>query len=463
MEAPPSACGTPSPIRRSSEQCSYYKSTFMLAVTSLTMSSATALLPQQQQQQQPNNASLSASMSNSTAASSPDPPPLTTRVVSFLIKHHLPLGIVVGVVLGALYPPPGRWLSALPTTTIAICFIFCVQGLRLDTEEAKDALRSYRASLYGFITILFLSPFLSFPLQWMPLDPPELTYGLCLFLCMPTTISTGVIFTRESHGNASLALLLCIGTTLLSIPLMPFTIPFFALRSVNDVSFDTGKFLLNLCLTILLPLVIGKGVRQFVPHAPAYIQRAEPVLKYGSSIALLALPFMQISNSAELITQLSVVVLLMTVEFSIVLHGVMLLCNWLVCHYGRSPLLLDDGKVKAIVFCCSEKTLAIAVAVLPLLPWDEQRKGAMSVAIIIVHLVQTTVDGVLASLWGARYLTQEAERTKREAVVDGTVGGVTELAQNVYVKMVEEEKEERKEDTRATDSFIVHIVRNAAA
>ena len=152
-------------------------------------------------------------------------PSLFTRITSFLIKHHLPLGISLAVLLGALYPPPGRWLSTFPTTTIAICLIFCVQGLRLDTEEAKDALRSYRATLWGVAMILFITPFLSFPLQWMPLDPPELTYGLCLFLCMPTTISTGVIFTRESHGNSSLALLLCIGTTLLSIPLMPFTIP----------------------------------------------------------------------------------------------------------------------------------------------------------------------------------------------------------------------------------------------
>ena len=59
-------------------------------------------------------------------------------------------------------------------------------------------------------------------------------------------------------------------------------------------------------------------------------------------------------------------------------------------------------------------------------------------------------------MWGSRYLAQEAERKKREAA-DG--GAVTEMATeggpNVYVKMVEEEKEERKDDTsRSTESFI---------
>jgi len=392
-------------------------------------------------------------------------PSLLRRIVSFLIKHHLPIGIALAVFLGALYPPPGRWLSTFPTTTVAICLIFCIQGLRLDTEEAKDALRSYRATLYGFIMILFLTPFFSFPLQWMPLDPPELTYGICLFLCMPTTISTGVIFTRESHGNSSLALLLCIGTTLLSIPLMPFTIPFFALRSSGsaDVSFDTTAFLLNLCLTIGLPLLVGKGVRQFVPRAPSYIDRGEAVLKYVSSVALLVLPYMQISNSADLITGMSVTALLMTLEFSIVLHVVLLAVNWAVCHYGRSVLLLDDGKVKALVFCASEKTLAIAVAVLPLLPWDEQRKGAMAVGVIICHLVQTTMDGTLASLWGGRFLQQEVERKQREAAggVSGNSAAIELPEQSqggVYMKMVEEEKEERKEERKEAVPFTPSII-----
>ena len=311
--------------------------------TALTPMSSLAALAQHPQQQSHRSVQPPSSVIlPSIRAAPPSPPSLCARVTSFLIKHHLPIGIVLGVLLGALYPPPGLWLASFPTTTIAICFIFCVQGLRLDTEEAKDALRSYRATLYGAAMILFVSPFLSFPLQWMPLDPPELTYGLCLFLCMPTTISTGVIFTREAHGNSSLALLLCIGTTLLSIPLMPFTIPFFALRSVSDVSFDTGAFLLNLCLTIGLPLVIGKSVRQFVPRAPEYIERGEPVLKYGSSVALLALPYMQVCNSAELITRLSVTALLTTLEFSIVLHLVLLAGNWLVCHYG--PLAATAGR-----------------------------------------------------------------------------------------------------------------------
>ena len=421
------------------------------------MSSAAG--PQQQLlQQQSAPVTHTAGLPVAAAPAPPSQRSLFTRVTSFLLKHHLPLGITFAVFLGALYPPPGRWLSTFPTTTIAICFIFLIQGLRLDTEEAKDALRSYRATLFGLVMILFLSPFLSFPLQWMPLEPAELTYGLCLFLCMPTTISTGVIFTREAHGNSSLALLLCIATTLLSIPLMPFTIPFFALRSVNDVSFDTAAFLLNLFLTIGLPLVIGKGVRQFVPRAASYVTRGEAVLKYVSSIALLVLPFMQVSNSAELITQMSLVTLLMTLEFSIVLHLVLLAGNWLVCHYGRSLLLLDDGKVKAIVFCASEKTLAIAVAVLPLLPWDEQRKGAMAVAVIIVHLVQTTMDSTLASLWGGRYIAQEAERKRREAAVDGAgqVWPQPTDRQDVYVKMSEEEvKEERKEDAQSTHRAIV--------
>ena len=98
------------------------------------MSAAAAAVPQEQQRQQlPVHPQHSNALSTTPSA----PSLLHTRIISFILKNHLALGIVLGVFLGALYPPPGRWLSTFPITTIAICFIFVVQGLRLDTQEAK--------------------------------------------------------------------------------------------------------------------------------------------------------------------------------------------------------------------------------------------------------------------------------------------------------------------------------------
>jgi predicted Na+-dependent transporter len=332
------------------------------------------------------------------------------------LKHHLPISLLLLILLGAAWPEPGQWLSQLPITSIAICLIFFLQGLKLETEEAKDALRSVRAIVYGFSFILFLSPFLAFALRLFPLEPADLTVGLCLFLTMPATISTGVIFTREAHGNGSLALLLCVGTTLLSIPIMPLTIPFFAL-SGDAAGFDTANFLLNLCLTILLPLAVGKGAKELLPTVNTLVQRHSNFMKYVSSAALLLLPFIQVSRSHDEIAALSFGSLLLTLIEGSVAHVVLLAANVVVCRYGSSLLHLDEGKRRAIIMCCSEKTLAIAVAVLPLMSYSEERKGVLAVAIVIAHLTQIVMDGLLASWWRSR---TEDEWKRKAAETTGT-------------------------------------------
>lgn len=357
---------------------------------------------------------------------SPAQPSLLAQNWAFFLRHHLALGIFLGVVIGAVWPEPGQSLSHLPLTSIAIFIIFLVQGLRLETEEAKDALKSWRASLYGFLYILALSPFLSYPVRLLPLDPADLTVGLCLFLTMPGTISSGVVFTRECYGNASLALLLCVGTTLVSIVTMPFTIPFFALSGA-DTAIDRVNFLLNLCLTILLPLVIGKAVRELVPHALHYIDRFATALKYTSSISLILLPFIQVSNATQQIRALSFTALAYTTAISALIHVAFLGSNLAVTRGFRGWLQLDVGKEKAVVICCSERTLAIAVAVLPLLTWDEGGKGVIVVAVIIAHLVQTVMDGALASWWRAKTDEEQARR------------GQDEGEQRRYVEMTETE------------------------
>ena len=343
--------------------------------------------------------------------SSPPPPPtpsLAAQNWAFFLRHHLALGIVIGVAVGALWPAPGRALSAIPFTTIAIALIFFIQGLKLETEEAKDALKSWRASLYGFVFILFLSPFLCFPVRWLPLEPAGLTVGLCLFLTMPGTISSGVVFTRECYGNASLALLLSVGTTLVSIVTMPFTIPFFALSGGADI--DRWAFLINLCLTILLPLAVGKSIRQCVPRALHWIERTSTATKYTMSIALLLLPFIQVSNSTDQIRELSFTAVLYTVVLGSLIHVVLLAVNVLVCRFFAGALQLDLAKQRAIVLCCSEKTLAIAVAILPLLAYDEGAKGVVVVAVIIAHLAQIVMDGILSSYWKSK-TDEERART----------------------------------------------------
>ena len=308
--------------------------------------------------------------------------------------------------VGIVWPTPGQWLSAPGLTFAAIFVIFLIQGLKLDTREARDALLSWRAVLLGLLDILLVSPLLSFPLHVLPLSPPALTVGLCLFVAMPSTIQAGVVFTRLAGGNTSLALLLSLASTLLCIAVLPLTIPAFVLADTGQqadvAAFDAVSFLKNLCLDILLPTVAGKAIRELVPHAPLWIARTDSITRYAASGCLIFLPFVTVSTSSAAIRRLAVADFFLLLLIGAVLHGLLLAANALVCRFGWRLLRLDAGKRIAMILSCSGKSVPIAIAVLPLLGYAADTRGLLAVPLVFAQLTQTIMDSTLANHWASQ-------------------------------------------------------------
>ena len=79
--------------------------------------------------------------------------------------------------------------------------IFIISGLGLKRGEALRALSAWGAIAFGFASILFITPLAALAVQRLPLGSPELTLGLAVFCCMPTTLSSGVSLTQVSSGS----------------------------------------------------------------------------------------------------------------------------------------------------------------------------------------------------------------------------------------------------------------------
>ena len=75
---------------------------------------------------------------------------------------------------------------------------------------------------------------------------------------------------NQAGGNGALALILTVSTNMIGI----FTVPWIlkAALTVADVSLDSIKLLTKLCLTLLVPLIIGKGI-QALPHVMDWVTR----------------------------------------------------------------------------------------------------------------------------------------------------------------------------------------------
>ena len=185
--------------------------------------------------------------------------------------------------------------------------------MKLKTEALVRAVKEWRGILVGTLIILVLTPCVSFGVLAIPSDRSALTdllFGLAIFFTMPTTLSSGVVLTREANGNFALALLLTTVTNLLSIVLIPFVVQLLVLfqnwlaarqsaASVEDlattasafggnangttwavnassldpleINIDAVELLMKLSLAILLPLVVGKVMLHIPQIGPAVV------------------------------------------------------------------------------------------------------------------------------------------------------------------------------------------------
>ena len=191
------------------------------------------------------------------------------KMRKFALKHFLPLGLVLAIIVGLIIPQIGAAFASVRIgkygvfQTLFVFVIFIITGLTLKTDDIKKALKAWQATLFGVTSILFITPLLALVPQHLPFLPTEFQIGFLLFCTMPTTINSGVALANAAKGNFALALLLTVISNLLGI----FTAPFFLslLLSVGGITIQPLPLLINLLLTLLLPLTIGKAARELFP------------------------------------------------------------------------------------------------------------------------------------------------------------------------------------------------------
>ena len=141
------------------------------------------------------------------------PAPLA-MFASFLNAYLLPIGLLTFVVFGALVPQPGVAISHQATSYLCVIGIFFYSGLFLKTDEMKAAIKGYRASIWGVVSILFITSLIGSQLtNLLKFDEPSIFHnstreggpdkalfgssefktGFQLFFIVPCTISSGVL------------------------------------------------------------------------------------------------------------------------------------------------------------------------------------------------------------------------------------------------------------------------------
>lgn len=317
---------------------------------------------------------------------------------SFLQRQLLPLGLLTVAVVGVLFPAPGRFVaSSAAPQYIAVSIIFICSGLLLRTDEIYAALSAWKASVFGTVSILLITPLIGVFLAFrVPVDP-SLQLGLALFCCMPTTLSSGIALTSQARGNVALALLLTVLTNTVGIFTVPFVLALL-LSVAGDVELSATSLLVKLCLTMLLPLAVGRYASRLVRP---WVDANRSSITTISNLSLISIPWMKFSQSSAQLAQIAVPSLVILFAAGLVIHILFLLFN----DRASRLLRLQQEARKAVVLLASQKTLPVAMTVLALIPeraLSAEVKGLVAIPCITFHLGQIFLDAMLATRWRRR-------------------------------------------------------------
>ncbi|KAL5716825.1 putative sodium/metabolite cotransporter bass4 [Ranunculus cassubicifolius] len=277
----------------------------------------------------------------------------------FVETNFLPTALVSGVALGLVNPTLGCVAQKYSISKFTTFGIFLISGLTLRTEEIGAAVEAWPTGLLGLVSILFVTPFLSRLILQLRLAPQEFVTGLAIFSCMPTTLSSGVALTQLVGGNTALALAMTVISNLLGIFVVPFSLSKFIANGVG-VSVPIEQLLKSLVITLLVPLLVGKVIRDCFGGVGEYVDQNRKLFSKISAILLSLVPWMQVSSSRSLLLMVKPAMFFVAVGMGFLLHLILLAINTFAVHsfsvaFGsKTPVFSKKKNSRAIVIVASQ-------------------------------------------------------------------------------------------------------------
>jgi len=375
-------------------------------------------------------------------------PPLWKRARAAVFKNLLPISLVLFVVLGITVPQPGVFFSKLPTQYVCVVGLFLHSGLKLKTGEVKDALKSVKALLWGIICILLITPIiggrLTGLLPFQPytnhstngtssslgdhsegsaiLGPALFQIGIQIYFIVPCTISSGIIMTGQAGGAVALSVMLTVICNLAAV----FTVPPLVVWIIEfkNVRLDAVALLIKLILTVLLPLLVGKGLR-YVSRVKSCVIKFSDTLKVISIILLAIIPWLKVSRASaqKAFSGISVASIFVVLGWGLAMHVLFIIVILPPCLL----LKLKKPALKSVMILASQKSLAVAVTISGFLPFTQAEQGLVSLPLIVIHIGILVFDSVWASLWFA-WDAKQKEKSEAESQENG--GSVLQADQN---------------------------------
>lgn len=318
----------------------------------------------------------------------------------FLRKNWFFLGLALVLTLGILVPRLGVVLNpGSATSTGVIVLLFFISGVTLPSESISRGLKDYKLHIYVQAFIFLFVP-LCMVVLTLPLKGyfgPKVQAGMYALACLPTTISSCIVFTQITGGNTVGTMFNATLSNIAGVVLSPLILSIM-LRGSEAVliSGEIGRILGSLGLKMLLPIAAGQAVRALIPVVKRAAVEGKGAFRTVSNGLILLIIFFSISKTAGIPGFRSTLAHMgLPFLFLAGFHAFLLAAAYI----GGRMIRLERGSLKSALFAAPQKTVALGVPLVSAYFADSPEiLGVALLPIVFYHSFQLITAGSMKSL-----------------------------------------------------------------
>lgn len=313
------------------------------------------------------------------------------RRVSWVRKFWFALGLIVAVALALWWPGPGNRIAAGGSTAAwAVAVVFLCSGLSLPTGAIRRGLRAGRLhALIECFIFAFAPAFFFLTSGWLD---PGLRTGVLALGCLPTTITSCVIFTQRGGGNAAAALFNAVVSNVAGVFLAPVLLSLMLQASGQGLAgTDLWRVFRDLALQVLLPFAIGRGLHALSGGRASRHESLFSAINSWCILVILYLTFSRAGQDGTLGARLANMPL--PIAYLAGSYLVLSACAW----WGALAAGLDRADAICALMTAPQKTLALGVPLLgTYFRGQPDLLASALLPILAYHPFQLLVAGILA-------------------------------------------------------------------
>ncbi len=297
-------------------------------------------------------------------------------------NSFLPAGLALSFVIAWLIPEPGSLIKSWGLIPWMVVTIFLVNGFQTNLHELPRGRQFSLALITTAVIALLISPFIGVGAASLFGLSAGMTLGLVVKATVPPTLSTCIVMTQLAGGYSLWALVMTLALNIIGI----FTIPFMlslTLDNMGEITIDPLPLLEKLMMLVLLPFLIGIGLRRILTLNPKHI-----VLQYLPSTCVILTVWMALSDSSEVFQALDLSTLIAIALSVTMVHVALLILCWL----ASLGLKLEWKAAIAVILTGAQKTLPVAVSVLAALNYPI---GEALLVCVLFHFMVLFGDALL--------------------------------------------------------------------